>query len=450
MLHDVHRASHMLTMEDWFAPTTRLRDLYRVGKRNGDDSSIDSPADREMSSLVELELVTGSSAEDILLHRGFKWSNFYSWAHGKIVWISPDVFFDSTFISTGFQKKYRSFLTVDIGPNEDDTSKESKTLWLCASSEAHATVASGILLQLLTSCESREVSLHQGHLYCEFQIPELAFSHLLVHSHSLRGLRLLHLRLDTCHCRAIDDLARTNLHIEFIRCFPTESGETVLLESIRHNRGPTQLIQCRIDTRRLAEALRGNNIVNSLTLRTHEPYSDEEMLGFVQGLAENEGLVKLSLKSVPITDESWIALWRSVARHPKLEQIVLPDTYEYSSTWRHRTTDAQKPLRSQAIVDALCINTVLHTIELNRDDFDKEIWDSTVYPLLLANMYRPRVRAIGKEEGTWRRKLLGRALGSISSNPALIWMFVSGNANIRLGRVPLKRKRALDSEVPEQ
>jgi hypothetical protein len=68
-------------MEDFFAPTTRFRDLdptrerYDADGDDDDESSIDSSTDREMDSLVELELVTGSSAEDILLHRGFKWGH---------------------------------------------------------------------------------------------------------------------------------------------------------------------------------------------------------------------------------------------------------------------------------------------------------------------------------------------------------------------------------------
>jgi hypothetical protein len=78
----------------------------------------------------------------------------------------------------------------------------------------------------------------------------------------------------------------------------------------------------------------------------------------------------------------------------------------------------------------------MHSIDLEQREFDEEILDSTVYPLLLANRYRPRVGAIAKEEGPLRCKLLGRALGAISSNPSLIWMFLSGNANVRLGPTP--------------
>jgi hypothetical protein len=321
-------------------------------------------------------------------------------------------------------------------PNEDDTSEESKALWLTASSEAHATVAPYILLQLLTTCESRELHL-RGDLDYEFQIPGLAFSHFLVHSHNLRDLSLDWLRLDTCHCRAMDALTRIDLQIKLIDCAPTALGETVLLESIRQNRGPTRLTLWRIDTR-LADALRGNSSINSIS--PHEDCSDEDRLVLVQAIAETEGLVALDLSLVPIADETWIALWQSVARHPKLEKIILPHKYSRVGTWRDGTTGAYKTLNVQAMADALRVNTVLHTIDLKRDDFDQEILVSPVYPILLANRYRPRVGAITEVEGQLRRKLLGRALACISSKPSLVWMFLSGNANVRVGPTPPEEK----------
>jgi hypothetical protein len=51
-----------------FAPTNRFRDLYPARGRGGRDD--DSFFDRRMRSLVELELVTESSAEDTFLRRG--------------------------------------------------------------------------------------------------------------------------------------------------------------------------------------------------------------------------------------------------------------------------------------------------------------------------------------------------------------------------------------------
>jgi hypothetical protein len=427
-------------MENLFAPTTRFRDLYHAARERYDEDDdddddgfiFDEYTDREMNHLVELELITGSSAEDTFLHCGLTWSDFYSFGRGKIVWINPDVFFDLSRIDTGLQTEYEYFLYVRIVvPNEEDTRQESQCLYVYASSEAHATVASDILLQLLTTCESREVGLGKGSDSDRFPVSGLAFSHFLAQSRNLRVLSFRWLGLDMCHCRAIDALIRTDLQIEFVSCEPTESGEDILFECIRQNRGPTELINCRIDTRRLADAMRGNNSVT--TLAPHEDCSDEERLVLVQAIAENLGLVTVDWSSAPSTDEIWVALWQSVAHHPKLEKLVLP---QYFCTWRNGTTDAHTTLRMQAMVDSLHINTVLHTIDLRRHDFDEEILDSTVYPLLLANRYRPRVGAISQEEGPWRRKLLGRALGTISSNPSLIWMFLSGNANVRVGPTP--------------
>jgi hypothetical protein len=100
---------------------------------------------------------------------------------------------------------------------------------------------------------------------------------------------------------------------------------------------PTALTECRIDTRRLADAMRGNTSVITLTLQ--QRCSDEERRVLVQALVDNRGLVTLDLSSAPITDDLWTALWQSVARHPKLEDFVLS---KYISTWSDGATDAQK------------------------------------------------------------------------------------------------------------
>jgi hypothetical protein len=78
--------------------------------------------------------------------------------------------------------EYRSFLSViTIAPNEEDTSQASKSLHVYAHSDAHATVASDILFQFLTTCDSRKVTLESTTI-CSDRLPVsgLAFSHFLV------------------------------------------------------------------------------------------------------------------------------------------------------------------------------------------------------------------------------------------------------------------------------
>jgi hypothetical protein len=225
-------------MEDLFAPTiTRYRDLYYALVERDDDDDNLWGTEEQIDGLVELELITGSSAEDTFLHSGFTWSDFYAWARGKMVWIlGPDVFFDLSWIRPGFQTDYRSFLEVTTVPNdEDDTSQESK-LRVYASSEAHATVAADILIQCLTTGDFRKVELENDGDADRYPVSGLAFSHFLSQSRNLRVLRLTLLDLNTCHFRAIDALARTDLRIELFSCVPTESGEEILLECIRQNR----------------------------------------------------------------------------------------------------------------------------------------------------------------------------------------------------------------------
>jgi hypothetical protein len=129
----VSRCNALLTMENLFAPTTRFRDLHRAARERGDDVRV---TEEEVDGLVELELITGYSAEDTFLRRGFMWSDFHSWAGGKMVWISPDVCFDLSPLNPYFQTEYRTFLTVDIilSNDEDDTSQESEYLRVLARS----------------------------------------------------------------------------------------------------------------------------------------------------------------------------------------------------------------------------------------------------------------------------------------------------------------------------
>jgi hypothetical protein len=103
------------------------------------------------------------------------------------VWISPDVFFDLSGIDMDFQTDYRRFLTIDIEQNEEDTSQASKSLYVCARSEAHATVACDILLQLLTTYECRKVDLSASGAFRRFPVSGLAFSHFLAQSRNLKG-----------------------------------------------------------------------------------------------------------------------------------------------------------------------------------------------------------------------------------------------------------------------
>jgi hypothetical protein len=105
-------------------------------------------------------------------------------------------------------------------------------------------------------------------------------------------------------------LTRTDLQIELVVCSKlTESGEQILVECIRQNRGQTKLIDCHIDQGSRRRSARGNNSVT--TLAPCGDCSDEDKLVLVQALAENEGLVTLDWNWAGTTDEVWTTLWQS-------------------------------------------------------------------------------------------------------------------------------------------
>jgi hypothetical protein len=276
------------------------------------------------------------------------------------VWIDPNAFFlfhNDTRPLKDDSDQYDAFLTVYVGTEASDG-----LVSVFASSLEHATVACDMLLRFLVTSEDTKIKLDPGFQWGEykrrhhqFPVTGPALSHFLVHNRNLLHLELSRFRLDTDHCRAIDTIdpsTNVSIDLDLNECFPSEIGEQILLESIRQNRGPTKLDCCEIGTRRLVDAMRGNNRINYLALSHHEHIDNEGRVRVFQALAHNEGMTSLSICFVGHTDEEWTALWQSVSRHPKLERISLGfDGFMW-----------EKTLRTQAIVDALRNNTVLFDV----------------------------------------------------------------------------------------
>jgi hypothetical protein len=196
-------------MDAFFAPSTRFRD--QVLDRYPD---MYLARQEEFYNLIEVELTEGCAGE-ILLHRGFTWEDFYSVANGKILWINEDVFIDLSLICTHYQGDYRRFLTISGGPKSDEEEDRGVSeVGVCASSIASVTIVCDILLQLLTTCESRKIKLTARNS-SDFPVSGLAFSHFLMHSsHSLKLLCVDCDLLDACHCHALDASTRTDLQID--------------------------------------------------------------------------------------------------------------------------------------------------------------------------------------------------------------------------------------------
>jgi hypothetical protein len=85
----------------------------------------------------------------------------------------------------------------------------------------------------------------------------------------------------------------------------------------------------------------------------------------------------------------------------------------------------------QALANMLKLNTSIHTIRLEPQYYEHELYRASIVPYLETNRLRPHVRAIQKTLSiTYRAKVLGRALLATRTNVNSFWMLLSGNAEV--------------------
>jgi hypothetical protein len=266
-----------------------------------------------------------------------------------------------------------------------------------------------------------------------------SLAYLLKQCQNLNVLRFWCLdSLSEDHVRVLGDFSKPDLEIYLKQCRITGAAASVLAEVLGRNQGPTKLDSCWIDNFLLAKGLRGNSRLKSLRPRIPEQLGvgNREVLAIAGALKENKGLVDLDFfYRFRMSDETWNTLCDSLKTHPTLQVLSLQQCVE---------THEEPPMapavlnsRIQALVDALRMNTSIHTIHLvhRRDttSIEHELLRQSTIPYLERNRLRPRVSAIQKTRPiTYRAKILGRALLSARTNPNSFWMLLSGNVEVAL------------------
>jgi hypothetical protein len=246
---------------------------------------------------------------------------------------------------------------------------------------------------------------------------------------SLKNFSLMFLKMDEDHCRVLGAYSRPDLEIVLERCEFTTTGASALVEVLRRNQGPTKLDLCRIDNVVLADGLRGNSRLKSLTTRISDnlEVGNREVLAIAGALRKNRGLVDLfPCYCSRMSDEMWDAICDSLKTHPTLQTLNLRASYADPII-----APAVIASRIQALVDMMKVNLSIHTIHLNSHDSQHETFRESVIPYLKTNRFRPRIRAIQKTRPiTYRAKLLGRALLAVRADANKLWMMLSENAEV--------------------
>jgi hypothetical protein len=400
-------------MERLFSPCTRVHGL------------LESHGRVPPEWLRELNLDV-STDEYLSTERGFIIGDLYAMKRNvnTIAWLTPHaaiVFADRYGMPYSWRQVHECHFHFTVDGN---------AIIASASSIEHLLEICSIVLRLLAASVIHLVTLRKMSLPVGTLIDAASLAYLMEHCQSLKVLKLENLEMDENHCRVLGTHSRPGLKIVLNLCSATSAGTSALAEILGRNQGPIDLAYCRMDYSVLADGLRGNSRLKSLTLSFLSRSLGaikRQLLALASALQENEGLLFLHFPYDPrLSDETWDVICDSLKTHPTLEWLNLSAEHDDATT-----APAVLTSRIQALLDMMKINKSIHTISLNLHYRQHELFQTSVIPYLVTNRFRPRVRAIQKTRPiVYRTKVLGRALLSARNDSNSFWMLLSGNAEI--------------------
>jgi hypothetical protein len=371
------------------------------------------------------ELNLDISTEELLsAERAFTYADLYAMIEdGKTVaWLTPmtavaRVAGEGAYAWEQLEESWYLYFSVD-----------GKEIKACGGSHEHLFEICDVVLRLLAASVARSVILRQRISRDGALINTTSLEYLMEQCQSLKVLTLENVALDENHCRVLGTYSRTGLEIELERCRITGAAAVALAEVLGRNQGPTKLDRCQIDNFVLADGLRGNSSLKSLTLRTfNRDTPNQELLEISSALKENKGLVDIHLlDDFMKSDEAWGAICDSLETHPTLEVLEIRNLWANPSFGPSVITS-----RVQALVDMLKGNMSIHTIRIGFRYSEHELFRGSVIPHLETNRLRPRLLAIQRTRPiAYRAKVLGRALLAVRTDPNRFWMLLSGNSEV--------------------
>jgi hypothetical protein len=409
----------VLTMERLFSPCTRMHDIFEIQGR------LEEFRDHR-EGLQELNLDV-STDEFLSAERAFTCEDLCAMLGNRktIAWLTPH----AAVMHYGTGMYYWGQL--DDSWRSVRFHADGKEIFALARSPEHLLEICDVVLRLLAASVVHSVMLQKfgsrhGDNSALINSPTLEY--LTEQCQSLKALTLQNLEMNENHCRVLGTYSRPGLEIELQGCKLTRAGASALADVLERNQGPTKLAYCDIDYSVLADGLRGNSRLKSLTTRSlgNLEVGNRELLAIAGALRENKGLVELDLSYCSFSDETWGVICDSLKTHPTLEVLDLRAANNYATTAPDVITSWV-----QALLDMMNINVSIHTIHLDSRYSQHEIYRESVIPYLETNRLRSRVLAIQKTLPiTHRAKVLGRALVAVRTDANSFWMLLSGNPEI--------------------
>jgi hypothetical protein len=175
---------------------------------------------------------------------------------------------------------------------------DGKGIHVLARSPDHLLEICDVVLRLSAASVLHSVILRKWSArydYALINTPTLAY--LMDQCQSLKSLTLARMALDEDHLSVLGVDSRPDLEIKLIYCVIARAAAAVLARVLGRNEGPTRLDACGIDYFVLADGLRGNSRLKSLTLlvSVKRDVGNRQVLAIAGALRENRDLVELKL-----------------------------------------------------------------------------------------------------------------------------------------------------------
>jgi hypothetical protein len=324
---------------------------------------------------TEVELLPGLTIGNIRVTRT-TWDAFDSFLHGKVAWMSPDVFVCQQWVSGSGEPllllgAIATSMCVQLTPD---------------TAAAATTATCDFAVRLLATCEQDDLYIIGSDCNVSTPISGAGISLFFQESRdSLQKFTLQSMALSEDQCLALATMSRLDVELTMERCSLSNNAAGAFVECLQSDRGPIKLHRCEIDTQIVANALAGKSRVTRFQ-PDFDDADDADKAILFRALANNRGLVELDLHNVPISDENWMILCRSLQAHPTLTTLCL-----YATTpWRPvgaaiRFSGEQKSLRTRALVEMIQENAVLQTITLSEHERDEHIYTQEIKPYLVTN-----------------------------------------------------------------
>jgi hypothetical protein len=303
--------------------------------------------------------------------------------------------------------------------------KQILNLWVTRANNSEYLPSAVYSIMWRAMATSKSVELRLSSFFGHGMSSGPVLSQFLVESTELRVLEFSGLFFEKEHCRALTTLQRTDLEVEFTNCnLEPEDAEDTFVEWFRRNQVVTELFWCAMRSSILSALIGVNSSVKKLSFNGFDQFGEEHIRSLAQALPSNQGIVKLDLNNVVMSDETWGILFRAMSTHPQIKDLSL------SYAGRAPTLSAEsKTNRMLAILQMLQHNTVVCTIELANCFIDEEIYWNTIHSRLEMNWscFEVQRQALHRADHSIRAKLLGRALHVVRFNPNLLFQFLSEN-----------------------